>query len=263
MNAQAKPFEDLQAVIADAYRTFGHYRKPTGHLDACTYCCMSAELEQEMRGLPLAQLTGEHFYAYNTAAWGDPVQPADELKYLLPRMLALMAEGVDVHHSVELSLDRVGRCASGSFSSAEAASLDRFALAYFRCALSGNPKGDRSGRLPQEPLSLLLMFHIGGVAIEPLLDAWLETEEPEATVQFVDETYWRYWKDNDYSNAFADNHPAFRAQLQRWLADPETRQCFVRKLMAPEFQCLAQDQCSLGGTTFSTRVDAAFDQLTQ
>lgn len=262
MNKETHNLGRLQAVITDAYRTFSRHSAPAHPLDACTVCCMTQELEQEMRQLPLAKLTGKHYYEYNTAAKG-PVQPADEVLYLLPRMLELIAEGEEVHHSIELSLQRVGRCANGSFSQAEWDVLNRFALAYFQCALSGERQASGARRLLEEPLSILLMLHIGGVAIEPLLHLWARMDDPKAAVQFVEATYWRFWENLDYDNPFAEDQPAFKALLKRWILDPENRQSFVQKLMKPEFRRLAALQGPKGAIEFSTMVDAAFDQLTK
>jgi len=261
MNKETYNLDPMQAVIADAYRVFGRHRAPTHQLNACTLCCMTEELEQEMRQLPLAKLTSKHFYEYNTAAKG-PEQLADEVQYLLPRMLELMAEGEEVHHSIELALQRLGHCANGSFSKAEMDVLNRFALAYFHQTLTG---GRTSGvrRLLEEPLSVLLMFHIGGVATEPLLNLWVAMDEPESTIQFVEATYWRFWENQDYDNPFATDQPAFKELLQRWISNPEHRHRFAEKLMTPDFQRLAEAQQRRGAVEFSSMVEAAFDQLTQ
>jgi hypothetical protein len=262
MNNETCNPEQLQAVIADAYRVFGCHSVPAHPLDACTACCMPPKLEQEMRQLPLTKLTGKHYYEYNTAAKG-PVQPSDEVLYLLPRMLELMAKGDEVHHSIELSLQRLGCCADGSLGQSELEVLTRFALAYFQCALVGDRGVDGIRGMLEEPLSILLMFHIGGVAIEPLLALWMRTDSPQATIQFVETTYWRFWERQDYDNPFAEDQPTFKAQIKRWLSEPEHRQRWVQKLLAPEFQRLAELQGPRGSIDFKTMVDAAFDQLTQ
>ena len=257
MNKGTNKLEALQAVIKDAYRIFGRYSAPTHPLDACTCpVCMTPELEQGMRQLPLAQLGRQHFYEYNNAANG-PEQAADEVLFLLPRMLELMAEGEELHHSIELAWDRLGRCPAGSFSQAEMDVLNRFALAYFERALSGQRA------LHDAPLSIMLMFHIGGLSTEPLTDLWARMDDPRSTVQYVEDTYWHFWEKQDYSNPFAEDRPVFREQLKLWISSPEHRQRFAEKLMAPEFQSLAALQRPTGVIPFSTMVDAAFDQLTQ
>ena len=209
-----------------------------------------------MRQLPLAKLTRQHFYEYNSAAQ-EEAQSADEILYLLPRMLELMVEGEEVHHSIELSLVRLGHCPAGSFSRDEVKVLNRFALAYFQHSLGG-----QQGLL-DDPLSIMLMFHTGGLATEPLMDLWSTADDAMSTIQFVRVMYWDFWEKQDYSNPFAEQEPAFRQQLRQWISNPATRQRFIEKLMDPEFQRLAPLQRPTGVIPFSTMVDAAFDQLTQ
>ncbi len=249
----------LEAVIKDAYSVFHQCKAPAFPLDVCLACCMSPELEQEMRQLPLAKLGRRHFYEYNTSVKGE-VQPVHELRYLLPRMLELMVEGVDIHHSIELSLDRVGRCPVGSFRDAELEVLNRFAMEYFRNTLCG---GQLVSGYREDPPSVLLMFHIGGLAVDPLLELWLQMDCPESTVQLVHALYWDFSEKQDYKNAFATDHPAFRETLREWILNPQHRQRFVEKLLQPEFQRLTETRGPTGYTAFSTMVDAVFDQLSQ
>lgn len=247
----------VRSAVEDAYRVFGRHAAPAESLDVCLNCCMAQELEQEMRQLPLNKLTRQHFYEYNTSAKSE-VQPAEEIRYLLPRMLELMAEGAEIHHSIELSLDRLGRCPAGSLDEAERSVLDRFALAYFERSISAIER-----MWLDEPFSLLLMFDIGGLAIAPQLDLWASSSKPEATMHFVDATYWDFWENKDYANAFATDRPAFRSQIRAWILDPAHRRSFADKLMHPDFQRLAEGQEARGCMAFSTMVDAVFDHLTQ
>ncbi|MBS9778182.1 MAG: hypothetical protein KGV50_05395 [Gammaproteobacteria bacterium] len=62
---------------------------PIEHLDVCTACCVDSKIEEEMRTLPLRDLTAQHYCQYNESAKGDK-QPVDKFKYLLPRMLELI-----------------------------------------------------------------------------------------------------------------------------------------------------------------------------
>ena len=131
--------EPPRSVVEDVYRVFRRHKAPAASLDACLNCCMSPELEREMRQLPLSKLTRQHFYEYNTAAKSE-VQPAAELLYLLPRMLELLAEGAEIHHSIELSLDRLGRCPADTFDEAEQRVLNQFALSYFEQSIAASER---------------------------------------------------------------------------------------------------------------------------
>ena len=248
----------LRATVADAWRLFGRHAVPTVPLDACVCpCCMAPELEQEMRELPLTALTAKHFYEYNCAAKSE-VQPADELLYLLPRMMEVLAEGAEISHSIELSLDRLGNCPRDSFDDAEREVLDRFALAYFERSI-----GVKSRGVTVDPMSQLLMFDIGGIDIGPLLDVWLQSDTPWSTVHFVRTTSWDFWEKQDYQNAFATDRLAFRQRIRLWLVDLANRRRFADKLLHPDFQSLAARQPATGQVAFSTMVDGVFDNLSQ
>ncbi len=91
--------EPLRSAVADAYQALRHHKPPTQCLDVCLNCCMSPAVEREMRRLPLSELRGQHFYSYNTSAKSE-IQPVEEILYLLPRMLELIADGEEVHHSI-------------------------------------------------------------------------------------------------------------------------------------------------------------------
>lgn len=238
----------LQAAVNQAYQVFGHYNAPKSPLNVCTSCCMDVEVEAEMRHLPLHQLTAGHFYQYNTGAMADMEQPADEIKYLLPRWLELLEQGQEVHHSVELNLWRAGWCSASSFSREERAVLNQFMLSYFERDLG---------------FDVLLMAHLGGLDVAPLLTHWLDRTDAQSTVCYVKETYWGFWGDQEVRNAFADDQPDFRAAIKQWLLAPANRRTFANKMLEPEFQQLAQQQPDRGAVSFAVMVEAVFDHLTQ
>ena len=95
-------------MVADVYQALRRHKPPTRCLDVCLNCCMSPALEREMRRLPLSERRGQHFCRYNTSAKSE-IQPVEEILYLLPRMLGPIADGDEVHHSIEPSFDRLGR----------------------------------------------------------------------------------------------------------------------------------------------------------
>lgn len=246
----------LSSAVADAYRAFAGEPAPALPLAACVGCCMSVDDEAQMRQWPLKRLTRQHFYSYNDAAKPEE-QPAAEMRYLMPRMLELLAEGQDIHHSTELFMERVGRCAAGSFDAEQRAALDRFALAYFDATLTAALPGPRD-----DALSVLLMFHIGGIGIQPLLDDWLARDDAVSTAAYVEATYWNFWDVRDHTNSFSFDHPAFRQQLADWMFAPAYRARFVDKLLRPDFQQLAVGRPMSGCMPFTTLMDGVFDQLT-
>ena len=248
----------LQAAVEEAYRVFGHHGAPPFTLDVCLFCCVSTDVEKQLRSWPLKRLTAAHFHEYNCSAKSE-VQSVREIGHFLPRMLELLTEGEAIHHSLELFLDRVGSCPSEDWRADERAALDRFALAYFDCVLtddsSASPWGD-------DAFSVLLMFDIAGISIEPLLVRWLNCDAPRATAAFVEATYRHFWSHQAYENAFASDRPGFCACLRDWILAPEHRRRFTGKLMAPDFQALVSEQGPAGNVPFSLMVEATFDQLT-
>ncbi|UXH77995.1 hypothetical protein [Roseateles amylovorans] len=246
----------MKRVIADAYQAFRRFGPPQTPLDACTACCMDPALELQMRTLPLRALTREHFYEYNSAAKSE-VQPAAEIQYLLPRLLELIAQGEEVHHSIELFFDRVGRCSEGTFDASQRAVLDRFALEHFANHLNAGRE-----RLLEDPLSILLMFDIGGLDIRPLLAFWLDSGDLQSTVQYVDERYWHVSEDGYVTNAFAEGRTWFQQKVRAWMMDPTNQRVFCDKLLRPEFLELIDQQPAWGGVPFRTVVDVVFDKLT-
>ena len=80
--------------------------------------------------------------------------------------------------------------------------LNHFALAYFQRILCGGPLGDGHHRWLDDPLSILLMFDIGGLAIAPLLDLWEYCNDPASTVQLVVATYRDFWEHRPHRTRF-------------------------------------------------------------
>jgi len=221
----------LEAATQAAYKAFAHYQAPDHLLDVCTACCMDAELEHEMRRLPLRQLTEKHFYEYNDSTKSQ-VQPADEIKYLTPRLLELLAEGARLHHSTELYLDRLGRCEPSSFSATEQSALQGFAMAYFAQGLEQWPAGSDSLFQGDNAFSILLMWAYARVPLEPLLQHWLDCESDASTLNFVDACYWDYvWNANQMGNAFATDQVEYQRTMEEWLNRPAAKARWAEKLM--------------------------------
>lgn len=247
----------MAAIVAEAYEVFGRYASPQQPLNACVACCMDPALEAEMRQRPLRSLQRHHFYDYNCAA-KDRMQPAAEILYFLPRLLELLAAGEELHHSIELSLDRLGHGPAETLRPEERAVLDRFALQYFQDDLACPQPGWRG-----DPVSVLLMVDYAGLDVTPLLEHWRQTDDPRATCAFVDARYWEFSDLGAMSHAFATDRQRFQHTMSRWVLDPATRATFVDRLMRPEFQALAQQESDRGCMPFLTMVDAVFDRLAE
>lgn len=221
----------LDAATQALYQRFAGYPSPKVPLNACVPCCMDADLEREMRRLPLRRLTEHHFYQYNTAAQSE-VQPADEIKYLAPAMLQLLAQGARLHHSTELYLDRLGRCGPGSFSAQESAALQAFAHAFFALGLEQWAEPDKGVFQGEDAFCLLLMWDYAGVPLQPLLDHWLACDSESATLHFLDACFYEFiWCGHRIKNPFASDRKGYRATMEQWLSQACTKQHWAEKLL--------------------------------
>lgn len=220
----------MQEAVERLYSVFRLYKVPQHMLDVCLQCCMDPELEAQMRRLPLRDLTAKHFYEYNTSAMSDS-QTAEEIKYLLPRLIELLAQGAQLHHSIEVALQRLGNCDPKAFSEKERAALDAFALCYFAEYLNQHLWLDGDGYSFDNAFSILLMFNSGGVAVEPLLDYWAANDCAAATLHYADASYFDFWREGKVGNAFADGRLDFCKTLQSWLMEPKNRETFANRIL--------------------------------
>ncbi|RMX11758.1 hypothetical protein EBQ24_00465 [Allofranklinella schreckenbergeri] len=224
----------LGAAIADCYEAFSRYRAPAFTLDVCMPCCVEPEMEEQLRHLPLRQLTPKHLYEYNNSAKND-VQSIAEVGYFLPRLLELIAQGKEVHHSTELYLDRLGRCPRDSISPAQWQAVQAVAQALFADCLARYP-WERGG--PWNGCTLfdvLRMLHIGGLDIQPLLDLWLRTATPQATLHYANAAWFDYWLDGGrVNNAFVKDRPDYITCVDKWMRHEAHRLLFSQRLLALE-----------------------------
>ena len=219
----------LQASVNELYRVFANYSAPATPFHVCTYCCMDANLEKEMRQLPLRQLSRLHLSEYNQAAESN-AKPDAEIKYLLPRMLELMAQGAELHHSQEVVLRRLGDCSPDEFSSEETKAVLEYALAHFEQGLQQMPWTQGSLFGDENAFTYLLMWALAGVEIRPLMDLWIKQASVSSTLHFAFAYAEDYLPNWEWGNAFAEDHPAIRQELKEWLDSDECFRKFVPEL---------------------------------
>ena len=255
---------ELEAAIAACYRAFQKCTLPVYLLDVCTHCCMDPRLEAEMHRLPLRQIGQRHMYAYNDSAKSE-VQPTPELRYLIPRLLELVARGEEVHHSTELYLDRLGRREVDAFSASEWQSIERVCQGIFTHRLSLAPWERNETGCPDPLFDLLLMFSIGGVDILPMLKVWASDASPQATLNYVESSYWNYWYHGGgrVSNAFGEDRGDFQALMRAWLERIETKATFAERILALDLDALPGFNSWDCGCRFTARelVEHTFDAV--
>jgi hypothetical protein len=218
----------ISQAIQKLYTAFANHKPPMEYIDACT-CCMEIEKQKEMMTLPLKKIPASLFYEYNDSAKSQN-QPANEIKYFLPRMLEVLAEGAEIHHSVELYLDRIGRCAPEAISDAQRAALDEFALSFFSEYLRAAPWSKPAWSQFENAFGVLLMFDIGGFAIEPLLQFWLSESSEASTLHYVESSYFDFWTERRIENAFATDRIKFQQEMNTWLINAENQEIFYKRI---------------------------------
>lgn len=230
--APATRHPELDAAVQNLYTVFARYSAPTFPLDVCLGCCVDEQVERELREWPLRTLTAHHFYQYNGSAKG-PVQPVGEVKYLLPRLLELLAQGAELHHSTELYLDRLGLCDPSAFTPGEREAIQRFALVHFRAGLEQWPIDSSSLFVGENAFSILLMWDIGGMDVSPLLAHWLSCDSEAATLHYIEASYWDFWESGGtFANAFADKRGSLKDRLSNWITAPGHRKVFAQRILA-------------------------------
>lgn len=221
--------EALRAALADLYATFGCYQAPERLRDAVPWC-IDEDVNHDMCTLPLRDLKTWHFYEYNTENQ-CVVQPANEIKYFIPRMLELVVNREEINHSPELYLERLGQCEPDAISADERAAMENIALAYFAWGLEQWPDPD-SPVLPYgNAFTILLMWDIAGLDITPLLAHWLDHEGAAPTLHYVEATYWNYLKEGrQVGMEFAKDRPQFRETLGGWLEKANNKARFAERI---------------------------------
>lgn len=231
MKTKVKLTTELAQAIENCYDVFSGYTLEDEILDVCTECCMDADLEREMHTLPLREITTKHFYEYNDSAKSF-VQPTAEIKYLLPRMLELIAYGEEVHHSLPLYLNRVGNCPKDTFTPQEWQSIEGYADAFFRMILSRFPWEKDTNHILEHVFDYLLMLHIGGLSIQRFLDIWCKCSTPQATLNYVESSFFDFWKTGGINCPFTEDRSEFKQLMTDWFLDQENRQLFALRITA-------------------------------
>ena len=187
------PSPDLAAVVEDAYRVFGRYAI-AGNLVVC-HCdvCMTEKTERQLVATPLRRIPARLMAEYTNSAHGyDEGQIADELRYLLPRYLDLIAADDPPDHfgNICSSLSRLWHAHwRDRWPSVEADVLNRFFDALIVDRLSRiEPARARVGwQLRHDIDEILICVVTSGGDIDRVLDTWDTSEDPAAAL-------WMAWE---------------------------------------------------------------------
>lgn len=158
------PSSAMNALIEQGYHLFRRYRAPL-HFNVCCHYCFSAEQQRALRQTSLRAVPVELMTAWNNSI-NPEVQDCDEIRYLLPRLLEMVARKKFPGLYPGSCLRRVGKTQMQRWRADERLFLLHFGQQFMRDWL-----------LPDDAVELYLileMFWFGGLDIPPLLDAVLD-----------------------------------------------------------------------------------------
>lgn len=150
---------EMQQLVDDAWRVMDG-PVPSSH-QACTACCMTPENDALFFRTPRRALPVTFFDDWYSAAFSAPAAP-ELRRYLLPRVLELMAQGVSLGLGTELMLYRFDTGVPDLWSPAEQEVIARFVRLFLDLqAVPDSPWGCLD--------DVLCMFALAGHDMEPLL----------------------------------------------------------------------------------------------
>ena len=220
---------EVVVAVQQLYRAFAQRRAPTGHLNACTGCCMDPALEREMRELPLRAVTAHHLWEYQDAAH-EQEQDTAEYAWFLPRVAEFMSHGdlSALRHSPEIALERLGGCTQSEFSQQEYEAITAWLLALWHWYWEDvDSSVDRDVALLQEDANTwLVMLDRARVPLAPFLAAWQSCGSDWAMLQYAQLCL--SLNGQRHFNAFTDGRPALRQTLRSWADKPEVYRHFAQ-----------------------------------
>jgi hypothetical protein len=156
----------LQQIVEKGYQLFAAYQaKPP--LDICTAgCCIDPAEAALLARLPVKEIPVDLLRLYTNGAKSNSTPPA-EVKHFLPRYLELIAQFDIPSHSVEIVLQQLSCLLTTDWKPEEQQLLTDFTHIFGAHCLSiyPLPKGETID-------NFLIMFHLGGLNLSPLLHVW-------------------------------------------------------------------------------------------
>lgn len=156
----------LQVLIDEAYHLFKSYPMG-GAMAVCNGCgcCLQESDAKLLQSTAIKKVDRRLIYEYLDAAVADDDLLIGQMKHLLPRVLELLLQGEYLRHSTEIILDKCHCDRAQYWSAKEIDFLQRFALVYLQWVCESN---DQTNTLDE----VVLMFHLAGLDITPLLVCW-------------------------------------------------------------------------------------------
>lgn len=201
----------MQEIINDAYSIFSQYSPPE-LFSVCTACCVSIEEERALRTLPLSLLPRELIYSYNDSAKAE-LYNKNEVAYLLPRILELIALNEEIHHSNELNLCWLTETPSEQWTNKEKELLEQFSVQYVNDAFQQAEQTQQIIMLDE----ILIMFCRAGIHIEPILNYITQSSNFYVIASLAFLISYGEDDSNYISNGFASDCPQINDIFIQWL----------------------------------------------
>ena len=163
---QTTIMEQLQALIDEAYHLFKGYPMG-GAMAVCNGCgcCLQERDARLLQSTAIKKVDRRLIYEYLDAAVADDDLLIRQMKHLLPRVLELLVQGEYLRHSTEIILDKCHCDRAEYWTAKEIDFLQRFAQDYLQWVCESNNQANTLD-------DVVLMFHLAGLDIEPLLTCW-------------------------------------------------------------------------------------------
>lgn len=214
----------MQQLIEESKVLFLEY-STLYSLDICTLCCVDKTHENLLRKSDRYNIPLEAIYEYNSSAKsGYTLETADELKYFAPRILELLVQGAEIHHSIELYLCRFKLVPHEAWSTKEIDFFNRYAIAYIDQVFHKNSLFQR-----EAITDYLIMLNHLPIANKTLLSFLLEKKETSTLFAFASlYLYEVNWNKLKMANAFAE--PKFEKLIIDFLRLKTTKEKLVQKI---------------------------------
>lgn len=192
------PKTELQKIVEDAYCLFSSYS--FGNIVAVHHgiCCLTEEDVQLLKSSSIEAIDRRLIYEYLDAGEElDQYALALQLKYLLPKILALLVDNQYIHHSYECIFDKCRFNLNTVWKTPEIELMNQFALCFFNAKIM---QLDEINSID----NYMIMFHRSGLNIQPLLDEWLRhLYTPIPLINLISMLYYDF-DHMTYNQAFAD-----------------------------------------------------------
>lgn len=170
------PFFD---IIAAAYRVFA-CSKPTS-TDVCEDCCMDADIESDFFNPPIEELPLNYIQDWYFAAYDPKGVAKSTWRYLLPRILEILAIGEDVSNvGLEISLNRFETGNRDKWSSEEWKILDGFQRQFLKREMESKTENYLD--------DTICMFRLAGWPLDDLLEQVVSTSDV-----ILMQRFWNDW----------------------------------------------------------------------